>query len=258
MSQVQRLFVLLCGYEVLPKAISTLGGGDRFVLAEPVCAYLLDTQRGWVLLDTGIDPAYANDPVLRDRHFLAHGWAPPVVKPGHELDRQLAQIGIGIEDIDHVILSHLHFDHCDRLSRFAHARISVQHREFEAGFSAAPALGYLPRDYDDPALDWDLREGDWEAMPGLELLDTRGHTAGHQSALVTLASGKTVLLPFDAGDLAENFEREVGPGTATDAEAAMASIRRLKNLQGRHGAEMLLFHDPVAIQAMRLAPEFYS
>lgn len=257
MSEIRRLFVLLCGYEILHKTISTRDLGCRFVLAEPVCAYLLDTDRGWVLLDTGIDPAYARDPELRDRHFLSRGWAPPVVSPAHELEAQLAQIGLGIGDIGHVILSHLHFDHCDRLDRFGRARISIQRREFERGFAPVLDIGYLPRDYDAPGLNWDLRDGDWEAMPGLSLIETSGHTPGHQSALVTLASGRTFILPFDAGDLAENFDKEIAPGSTSDTEAALASIRRIKRLQREHGAEMLLFHDPVAIQSLRLAPDCY-
>lgn len=258
MSNVRRLFVLLCGYEILPKTISTRGRGERFVMAEPVCAYLLDTAEGWVLMDTGLDPDYARDPDLRDRHFLSHGWAPPVVGPQHELEHQLAAIGIGTGDIGHVILSHLHFDHCARLDRFAHARISVQRREFDWATGAEPGPGYLPRDYGASGLDWDLHDGDWTAQPGLSLLDTRGHTEGHQSALVTLQSDRTILLPFDAGDLSENFEEEVLPGQACDDAAALAGIRRLKHLRDTHGAEMLLFHDPVAIQDLRLAPACYA
>ncbi len=258
MSEVRRLYVLLCGYEILPKTISTHDLGGRFVLAEPVCAYLLDTAQGWVLLDTGIDPAYARDPALRDAHFLSRGWAPPVVSEFHELEFQLSQIGIGIADIGHVILSHLHFDHCAGLGRFAHAQISVQRREFDWGFASGPEMGYLPRDYAMPGLDWRLHDGDWEAMPGLQLLDTPGHTPGHQSALITLTSGKRLMLPFDAGDLAENFDHDIAPGSTTDADAAMTSMRRVKALQIEHGAEMLLFHDPAAIQSLRLAPDHYA
>ncbi len=258
MTLVRRLHVLLCGYEVLPKSVSTRDRGARFVLAEPVCAYLLDTAHGWVLLDTGVDPGYANDPALRQDHFLANGWAPPVVRAPHLLENQLAELGLTTADIGHVILSHLHYDHCAGLARFAHARISIQRREHAWGFGGTPGAGFLTRDYAVPGLDWDLRDGDWEAMPGLELIDTRGHTAGHQSAVVHFTSGRRLVLPFDAGDLAENFAEDVLPGECHDAEAALASLRRLKALAMEGRTEMLLFHDPVAIQRMRLAPAFYD
>ncbi len=257
MTDVKRLFVLLCGYEVIPKTISTRDRGDRLILAEPICAYLLDTSNGWVLLDTGINSAYANDPVSRDREFLSHDWAPPVVRPQHELETQLAQIGVTTADIDHVILSHLHFDHAARLDRFAHATISMQRSEYDWGFGA-PGPGYIRADYDVAGLRWDLHDGDWDAMAGLSLLDTRGHTAGHQSALISLPSGKRIMLPFDAGDLAENFDENVLPGQAWNDEAAATALDRLNALRRQEDVEMLLFHDPVAIQTIRLAPDCYS
>ncbi|HWI87430.1 MAG TPA: N-acyl homoserine lactonase family protein [Sphingomonas sp.] len=258
MTDVNRLFVLLCGYEVLPKTVSTRDRGARFIVAEPVCAYLLDTRAGWVLLDTGINPAYCSDPELREREFLRHGWSPPVVRQDHLLEAQMAEIGVTPDQIRHVILSHLHFDHGDRLDRFSNARISVQRREHLWAFGEAPGPGYIADDYTMPGLDWDLRDGDWDAMPGLSLLDTRGHTPGHQSALVRLPSGKRILLPFDAGDFAENFIDRVLPGQACDDVAAIAAIDRLNLLCAEPDVEMLLFHDPVAIQTIRLAPDCYE
>jgi N-acyl homoserine lactone hydrolase len=182
---------------------------------------------------------------------------PPIVRAPHRLEKQLADIGIGFADIHHVILSHLHFDHCGYVRHFTHAKISVQRREYAAAFDN-PGPAYIRDDYDDAHLRWDLRDGDWQAAPGISLLDTRGHTAGHQSALIELPNGDDIILPFDAGDLQENFDEEVLPGECCDDEAALQAIRRLKALQVSRGARMLLFHDPVAVQRLRLAPEFYD
>lgn len=256
-TEVRRLFVLLCGFEILPKTVSTRDLGGRFILSEPVCAYLLDTARGWVLLDAGINPDHIDDPARRAELFEWNGMAPPVVRSAHRIEAQLADIGIALSDIGHVICSHLHYDHCGYLHRLSHAPISVQRRELEVAVQR-PDLGYIPDDFTGGDLQWDVRDGDWEAMPGLRLLATHGHTAGHQSALVTLPSGARYLLPFDAGDLEENFSAEILPGSAHDDDAALASIRRLKAVQAETGAQMLLFHDPVAIQQMRLAPAFYD
>lgn len=46
MTQARRLYVLLCGFEVLPKSVSTRGQGARFIVAEPICAYLIQTTEG--------------------------------------------------------------------------------------------------------------------------------------------------------------------------------------------------------------------
>ena len=258
MTDIRRLFVLLCGYEVLPKTISTRGLGARFILSEPVCAYLLDTVHGWVLLDAGLNPDNIEDPVRREHCFGQYGMTSPIVRAAHRIEHQLAEIGIGFAEIRHVILSHLHFDHCGYLGRLKHARISVQRREYAVAFGTDAGPAYIRDDYAIAGLDWDLRDGDWQAMPGLVLLDTRGHTEGHQSALVTLAGAGNLLLPFDAGDLAENFADEVLPGETCDDEAALAALIRLKTIHVDQDATMLLFHDPVAIQQIRLAPDFYA
>jgi N-acyl homoserine lactone hydrolase len=257
-SSIRRLFVLLCGFEILPKTVSTRGRGHRFILSEPVCAYLLDTATGWVLLDAGLSPDNARDPARMQQKFWRFGMTAPVIRDAHLLERQLADLGVHLGDIGHVILSHLHYDHCGYLRHLSHARISIQRREYEHAFGADPGMAYFRDEYDDPRLKWDLRDGDWEAQPGLRLIDTRGHTQGHQSALVQLPQSGTLVLPFDAGDLQENFDDEILPGETCDDEAALRAIQRLKALESQSHGTRLLFHDPVAIQAMRLCPDYYG
>ena len=256
-STVRRLFVLLCGFEILPKTVSTRGLGGRFILSEPVCTYLLDTDRGWVLLDAGLNPANGRDAARMQEKFWQLRMTAPVIRDGHLLETQLAQVGVRCEQIGHVILSHLHYDHCGCLRQFSHARISVQRREYEHAFGADPGMAYFRDEYDDPRFQWDLRDGDWEAQPGLRLIDTRGHTEGHQSAIIELPESGTIVLPFDAGDLQENFDQEILPGECCDDAAALGAIRRLKAIETQSNATRLLFHDPVAIQAMRLCPDGY-
>ncbi len=252
-TSVNRLFVLLCGYEILPKSISTRDRGRRFILSEPVCAYLLDTASGWVLLDAGLNPANARDPARMHERFWRFGMTAPVLRDVHTLDGQLRELGLTYADIGHVILSHLHYDHCGYLHQFLHARISVQRREYQHAFGLDPGMAYFRDEYDDPRLRWDLHEGDWDAMAGLRLLDTRGHTQGHQSAVVSLAGSGTLILPFDAADLRENWDDMILPGEACDDEAAGSALRRLRALEGT----VLFFHDPVAIQSMKLAPDSF-
>ena len=257
-TSVKRLFVLLCGFEILPKTVSTRDLGRRFILSEPVCAYLLDTDRGWVLLDAGLNPANARDAARMQEKFWRLGMTAPVVRDMHLLETQFASIGVAFTDVRHVILSHLHYDHCGCLRQFTHARISVQRREYEHAFGADPGMAYFRDEYDDPRIQWDLRDGVWEAQPGLQLLDTRGHTQGHQAAVVHLPREGTLVLPFDAGDLAENLDKEILPGESCDDEAALLAIRRINTLVAQTRAKRLLFHDPVEIQSQKLCPDFYS
>ena len=257
-TNVRRLYILLVGYEVLPKSISTKGRGERFMMSEPICCYLLDTETGWILLDAGFDPRYVRDTALCQEYFHAVGSYPPIVTPRDELPYQMSQLGIGIQDVKKVVLSHLHLDHAGYLKYFQHAPVYIQRQEHEHGFSSARPQSYFLADYDSPHIDWRLQDGDWELQPGVKFLKTRGHTPGHQSAVIELPRSGTCVLPFDAGDLQENFDEEILPGECVDDVAALASIRRLNTIVRERQGQMLLFHDPVAIQRLRLAPEFYD
>lgn len=258
MTQVRRLFVLLCGYEVIPKTVSTKDLGANFIMSEPISAYLLDTETGWVLLDTGFDPAHIRDAAGRETFFYGEGMVPPVVLPEHEPLAQLAKLGLTPDDIGRVILTHLHFDHAGCVKYFPKAEVFIQTREYEARFSHQVNEGYIHADYDLPTVRWRLVDGDWEVMPGLTMIDTRGHTEGHMSAVITLPNTGVVVLPFDAGDLQENFDLEILPGSTVDAPAAMAAIRRIKQILADTDGKLILFHDPVAIQSTRLAPDYYD
>jgi N-acyl homoserine lactone hydrolase len=226
-------------------------------MSEPISAYLLDTESGWILLDTGFDPEHIKDAASREK-FFEIGMYPPWVLPEHEMAWQLNRIGLSFADIQHVILSHLHFDHTGYVKYFPHATVSIQRKEYDFGFGGRTTPGHFLSDFSSAAIRWNIVDGDWEVVPGLMMIDTRGHTAGHQSAIIQLANSGTVVLPFDAGDLQENFDREILPGDSVDDEAALKAIQRLKSILAETNGRMILFHDPVAIQATRLAPESYD
>ena len=67
-------------------------------------------------------------------------------------------------------------------------------------------------------------DGEAEVLPGIRLLPTPGHTAGHQSVLVETDEGPVVL----GGDVAYTF-RELGTG-ATEGQ------RRVLELGARRGS----------------------
>ena len=153
----------------------------------------------------------------------------------------------------------LHYDHCGELRRFAHAPISVQRREYDHAFGSSPGAGYFRDEYDAAGLRWELRDG---GLAG----DAGTRSAWRRRAIrrvisppsFRLASGHRYVLPFDAGDLQENFDRKLLPGETCDDDAALKSLRRMKALAAQPDSTLLLFHDPVAIQSMRLAPDCYD
>lgn len=255
---VRRLFVLLCGFEIIPQSVSLRGGDPDLVLSVPITAYLLDTEEGWVLFDAGLDEGNLRDPARLEALYLSQGWdPPPVVRPAHEMERQLRALGLGFGDISRVILSHLHADHSGHLKRMPQARLTIQRAEFDYAFSGEERPSWFRSDYDLPGLDWDIVEGDQRLMPGLELLSTRGHSPGHQSLLLELPRTGRVVLAGDVGDLWRNFAEEILPGESADDEAALRSLRRIRALV-EGGATAFLTHDPDLLQRIRRAPDFYD
>lgn len=257
-SAVQKLYIFLCGYEILRKSDSTRGRGERFMFASPISAFLAETTQGLILIDSGVDADIIRDPALCQQYYTGRGWIPPVVHAEHELLHQFEQIGIQPRDVEHVLLTHMHMDHTGNLKHFRHAQVAVQRREYEYAFSPDHSPAWFEIDYSFPDIRWNLHDGDWSPLPGIHALTTYGHTPGHQSFVVELPKHGPVILVGDVADLAENFAAEVLPGEASDDMEALASIRRLNRLAAELNAPLFLSHDPDFIHGARLAPAYYE
>lgn len=257
MTAVRKLYILLCGYEIIRKSACLRGSSRAQILAVPICAYLLETENGFVAFDTGLDPSYLADQAEAQRAYVNDAFpAPPIVLPEHRLQAQFEAIGVPLDAVQDIILSHAHSDHTGGLKLFPKARVWIQRLEHEAAFSDT---GRTASNFPDIAgdVDWRIKEGDWQLMPGIEVLFTRGHRPGHQSACITLPSGAKKILVGDVVDLIENFDRET-LGSSMDDAAAMQSLLRLKRLAAGPNCELVPLHDPAFVQTARLSPAYYD
>jgi len=258
MTSVSKLYIFLVGYEIIRKSVCVRGAPRNVVLAVPICCYLMETSAGYVMFDTGLDSAPLKD--LKDSYALFVNDrfpSPPLVLAEHELLPQLAAVGIKPDQIKEIILSHAHGDHTGHLRDFSNARVTIQKLEYEAAFSAEGKASRNFSEYSGPTIQWNIVDGDIEFLPGIDLVFTRGHRPGHQSAVVRLPNSGVKILIGDAADLLENFEREV-LGSSMDDDAALASIRRLKAIAAETGGELVPLHDPDFVQKAKLAPLFYN
>ncbi|MCW3047247.1 MAG: fold metallo-hydrolase [Solirubrobacterales bacterium] len=253
MTSVRRLIPLIVGYERLPKSFSLHGDTSGEMLVEPVPAVLLDTDEGWTLLDTGINTVLIRDAHLyRRTHGRNHDITPILAGGGESLVEEMAVHGVGVEDVTRIYLSHLHNDHAGGLRLFdCKVPVWVQRIEYEYGMGGHPfpeEHGMYRIDFDDPKIPWQLMDGDTELAPGIRAVFTPGHTPGHQSFVIDLPDGGGVILPFDAGDLTENYEREIPPGgfVRCSAEQALEPILALNALAAETGYPIVPGHDPVA------------
>jgi glyoxylase-like metal-dependent hydrolase (beta-lactamase superfamily II) len=253
MTGVRRIILLTLGYEDLPKAISVYGTPREERLREPVPGVLLECDGGWLLLDTGFNTALIRDPALYRRFYPSVEYLPVIAPAGEPIEQALSDVGVDLDDIHAVALSHLHHDHAGGVKLFAgRVPVHAQRRELEYGLQLGPgpeAHAMARVDYDDPRIDWKLADGEEVIAPGVTVIPTYGHTPGHQSFLVELdasVGGGGFVFAFDAADLTENIEHELPIGGVVDIDPmeTVEPIRRLKKLAAEREFVLVPGHDP--------------
>jgi glyoxylase-like metal-dependent hydrolase (beta-lactamase superfamily II) len=131
------------------------------------------------------------------------------VQDGDPLLDALARAGVNPGQIDLVINTHLHFDHCGGNTRsandrvvptFPNARYVVQRGELEHATNPTDRdrASYFAENFEPITKEqrWDLVDGDREILPGISLARIPGHNAGIQAVLLT-GGGKTVVFVAD-------------------------------------------------------------
>jgi N-acyl homoserine lactone hydrolase len=206
-----------------------------------------------VLVDTGLSPVHIDDP-----HAGFDPWFASVLTPqlteADRLEARLGELGLLPSDIDALINTHLHFDHCGANALFAGVPIHVQRAHHAWALEHPSCPNAL---FDVPGLHYAWIDGEGELFPGVELLLTPGHAPAHQSLLLTLRSGDKVLLCGDAILSRENVERGSWD-TQADPATAKASAARLVELAAAHDAMMIFGHDPVQMHELRYGLDAYS
>ncbi|MDT7669299.1 MAG: N-acyl homoserine lactone hydrolase [Pseudonocardiales bacterium] len=269
MAGVREIVLLTLGWEELPKSVSVYGAPEHERLREPVPGVLLRCDGGWLLLDTGFNTALIRDLALRRRYHGREGYRAVLPGPGEPIEEALDAVGIDIGEIYAVGLSHLHLDHAGGLKLFAgRVPVHTQRRELEYGLSDHPdpeRHAIYRVDFDDPAHDWRLADGDAEIAPGVTAVLTAGHTPGHQSFVVDLddsIGGGGYVFAFDAADLTENIEHElpIGGTVHVHPSETVEPIRRLKAIAAEKGYPLVPGHDPVVWPELtaRFADRFSS
>ncbi len=240
------------------------GGELRF----PCFSVLIEHQDGRYIFDTGYD----YDHVQRVLPFEK-----PLQTSEQTVPGQLAQLDLKPQDIDYVINSHYHFDHCGGNKFLTEACTICHAKELEACGCYQPFehLGYSDLSFspeleasrdgppNEPALDiytpkFETVTGDQELAKGLWLFETPGHTAGHYSLMVVLANRRPMLFTADACYSQKNMDLMCISSFHLDPVASLKSMVRLKELATRYDAELFYSHDPDSFPNYQKGLAFYS
>jgi len=205
--------------------------------------WLLQDGENNVLVDVGVDYSHGKE-IL------------PVMKQSQE-ERpiaRLAQAGVNCDEITHIVLTHLHWDHFSPIiDEFPNAHFYVQKREVDtvlnpphpwfAQFIYIDHVNKLVGEYKDRT---HLIDGDEEILPGLYLFWTGGHTPGHQSVRVDTEFGRVVL----AGDVVftyKNLEEDTPGGFNSCLVECFKAMERI-----RKEADLVFpGHDPRVLEVIQ-------
>jgi N-acyl homoserine lactone hydrolase len=202
------------------------GYGKRIWI--PIYAFYLDGGDEKILVDTGLEEFIVPD-------YVGEQYGLEIL----EFEEALQTVGLTPEDIDLIIHTHLHNDHCENDYKCPRAQIVVQKAEYEFFRNPHPLdHRYYPDLLD--GLNVQLVEGDVTLRDGIDLIFTPGHTPGGQSVAVRTLAGKAIITGFCCNAL--NFPADgpvVASGVHTDAIAAYDSAKKIREL-----ADILLpLHD---------------
>jgi 4-pyridoxolactonase len=248
MAKATRVRLLDSGTLVIDQSHITWNIGCGTPVRFPVYSVLIEHPDGLFMFDSGYDLDLVNE-ILP---FELPEQTPEQTVPG-----QLQKCGLNPGDVDALINSHLHFDHCGGNKQLANATTYLHRDELRQARTPEPfeRLGYADKGYDHEGAKFELLEGDLEFADGIHLFHTPGHTVGHYSMLVEIEGSQPLLFMADVSYTTAAYANDQQAGFHNNPVDGVRSIRRVKRLAKEWDAEVIFTHDMEIFKTYALAPE---
>ncbi|MAT41870.1 MAG: hypothetical protein CL609_05980 [Anaerolineaceae bacterium] len=161
---------------------------------------LVETNQGWVLIDSGFGTKDFLHPDLVTRIFMS--LMSIKREPVQSIINQVQALGIDPNDVSHIIFTHLHLDHIGGLSDFPWVTAHVYKREWVSANKREGllGLGYQQHQWKNHQ-NWKFYaqpDEEWYGFPSIALRDFQppihliplpGHTTGHCMVAVQTETG---------------------------------------------------------------------
>jgi glyoxylase-like metal-dependent hydrolase (beta-lactamase superfamily II) len=221
---------IVIGTKIFDKGMMTYQHDYGTPYTIPIYSWYLEGGDQKILIDTGeLHPVQS-----KDREEAIGGKI-------HTFENGLALHGLTPMDIDVVIHTHLHSDHCENDYKCENATFYIHEKELET-IKAPHPLDY--RYVEDFIFEIEQNRQitaiteDCEILPGIRLVHTPAHTPGGMTVLINSARGKTAITGFCT--IRENFEPPVAiramemevipPGTNINSYTAYDMLLKVKEM----------------------------
>lgn len=212
----------------------------------PFIAFILQGTNGKIIL---VDTGPCDEEWAKKYHM------PIKIPEGMDIITVLEKMGIKPDDIDYIINTHLHWDHCFNNHLFPNKKIYVQEKELHYAINPleihrntyeSPQIGLIAN-WLKTANQFEIVDGDIEIDDGIELVLLPGHSDGLQGVLVNTTDGK-YLLANDCINIYESWEgkgklRHILGGLHSDLKAYVATYEKIEKLEREQGIKIIPGHD---------------
>ncbi|MCE4957300.1 N-acyl homoserine lactonase family protein [Macrococcoides caseolyticum] len=217
----------------------------------PVMCFLIEHPEGLILVDTGWHKCVRTEECkelgLQRLIHRAH------LPANQSIDEQLYQRGILPEDLDYVLLTHLHSDHVSGLRQVKHAKYIFTSRE-EMLASSKRVIRYLQKfwdnvdltcfEFDDTGIGPQGKSYDLFGDGSIELIHAPGHSAGLFMVKIMNKQGKYVLLTSDAALIDASYEQIMLPKHVMNRDALLGALKWIhRTRQDSNCVRILTSHD---------------
>jgi 4-pyridoxolactonase len=250
-----KVYLLDSGTLLLDMSFATWNHNQGVEFRFPVYSVYIDHPDGKVLIDTGFEKGWVERKLPFEK---------PEQSEDQQIINQLAKIGVKPEEIDIVVNSHLHFDHCSNNKLFPQATFIFSTSELRHSHVPDPweRLGYDPELVVMPGMKTvmlELGDFEYEVLPGITLVETPGHSVGHLSAIVDPGGDQPPLVfPFDVAYTEHNLKDRVLMGLHSDPRELLDSMMRIENIAQKVGGDIFYSPDPEKFKGYKLAPDYYG
>lgn len=256
MAKDSKIYAFDLGNNTVDQSLITYRFGIGTKCAGKYVCYYIEADGKKIMVDTG--------PSAPERAVRWHNEMRPQIAPDQQSMIQLQkQANVKPEEIDMILLTHLHWDHAYHLEKYPNAKIYVSKVELDFALNPLPPFFLAYENWQAGLTPFFIphisRMIQIDMVPQkitehVSVIPTPGHSPGHMAAVVETHEGPYVL----SGDAIITRQDNLVPipernlpfrmiGLYMDFQAAWKSIETIMKIVDGDASRVLSAHDPSAL-----------